>query len=134
MLEEQTMQQPSYTIQSMFPNQAGEDSSLQGTNVETQRTFDPHTTIEDYNRTMLEYTQRQISSFVDLDENNNSSGTCSRSSQSSGNSDTSAHSTDSRHAAGASSPTSANPVRSTSVRDMAAEAHQSSNSAKHTEY
>ncbi|KAJ5223707.1 hypothetical protein N7468_008249 [Penicillium chermesinum] len=51
---------------------------------------DPHNSIEGYNRTMLEYTQRQMSSFVDLDEANaNGGGASSRSSQSSGNSGTS---------------------------------------------
>ncbi|KAJ5495284.1 hypothetical protein N7539_000400 [Penicillium diatomitis] len=130
--EQNMMQQPACTVQSMYPNQAGGDSSLQGANVETQRAFDPRTTIEDYNRTMLEYTQRQISSFVDLDENNNSNGTRSRSSQSSGNSEASSHSNDSRHRTGSSSPTSVNPGRATSTRDMAEGTHKAS--AKHNDY
>ncbi|KAJ5723632.1 hypothetical protein N7488_001667 [Penicillium malachiteum] len=53
--------------------------------IHTDRSFDPRTSLEDYNRTMLEYTQRQMSTFVDLD-NTRLDGTSSRSSQSSGNS------------------------------------------------
>lgn len=54
-------------------------------NVQTERSLDPRISLEDYNRTMLEYTQRQMSTFVDLD-NHRGKGTSSRSSQSSGNS------------------------------------------------
>ncbi|KAJ5947603.1 hypothetical protein N7466_000618 [Penicillium verhagenii] len=56
--------------------------------VETNRSIDPRTSLEDYNRTMLHYTQLQMSSFVDLDVPGGArgSGTSSRSSQSSGNS------------------------------------------------
>lgn len=50
--------------------------------------MDSRTSLEDYNRTMLHYTQRQMSTFVDLDglDNSRGNGTSSRSSQSSGNS------------------------------------------------
>ncbi|KAJ5672787.1 hypothetical protein N7507_001914 [Penicillium longicatenatum] len=59
---------------------------------ETQ-SMDPRNSLEDYNRTMLHYTQRQMSTFVDLDGPGNSrgNGTSSRSSQSSGNSDNSSN-------------------------------------------
>ncbi|KAJ6110417.1 hypothetical protein N7486_002652 [Penicillium sp. IBT 16267x] len=55
---------------------------------ETHQPTDSHTSLEDYNRNMLHYTQRQMSSFVDLDgpDNSRGNGTSSRSSQSSGNS------------------------------------------------
>ncbi|KAJ5913124.1 hypothetical protein N7504_002007 [Penicillium tannophilum] len=56
--------------------------------VDANQPIDPRTSLEDYNRTMLNYTQRQMSTFVDLDGSGNSrgNGTSSRSSQSSGNS------------------------------------------------
>lgn len=54
-----------------------------GTHIHTERALDPQISLEDYNRTMLEYTQRQMSSFVDLGNVRNE-GTSSRSSQSSG--------------------------------------------------
>lgn len=53
--------------------------------VQTERSLDPRVSLEDYNRTMLEYTQRQMSTFVDLDSPRGN-GTSSRGSQSSGNS------------------------------------------------
>lgn len=51
--------------------------------------LDPHNSIEEYNRSMLEHTQRQMSTFVDLDSINLGDATSSRSSQSSGDSGTS---------------------------------------------
>lgn len=56
-----------------------------GTHIHNERSLDPQISLEDYNRTMLEYTQRQMSSFVDLGHVHKE-GTSSRSSQSSGNS------------------------------------------------
>jgi len=55
---------------------------------EINQSSDSRTSLEDYNRTMLHYTQRQMSSFVDLDGPGDSrgNGMSSRSSQSSGNS------------------------------------------------
>ncbi|KAJ5280321.1 hypothetical protein N7478_005693 [Penicillium angulare] len=53
--------------------------------VDSAASLDPQTSLEDYNRTMLEYTQRQMSTFVDLD-GSRGNGASSRSSQSSGNS------------------------------------------------
>lgn len=50
----------------------------EGTNAQTSRSLDPETSLEDYNRTMLEYTQRQMS-FVDADDRSSSSGVSSRS-------------------------------------------------------
>lgn len=80
------MHQLSDNIQNMFPHESGGTGPANGNHVEIQRSTDPRITLEDYNRTMLEYTQRQMSSFVDLDDSNGPSGGSSRSSQSSGNS------------------------------------------------
>lgn len=86
MTETQQMQQPSENIDTMFPTDSGAGPPVSTNHVETQR-LDPHTSLDDYNRTMLEYTQRQMSSFVDLDDvNSRRSDSSSRSSQSSGNS------------------------------------------------
>ena len=52
--------------------------------VQSSRSMDPHTSLDDYNRTMLQYTQRQMSTFVDLDGGRGHSS--NRSSQSSSNS------------------------------------------------
>lgn len=79
MTERAQMQQQS----NMFTHDSGAgppDSQMQN-----ERSLDPRISLEDYNRTMLEYTQRQMSTFVDLDGACNN-GTSSRSSQSSGNS------------------------------------------------
>lgn len=86
MAEGHQMQQPSDNIQSMFPHESGATGLPHGNHIETQRSTDPRISLEDYNRTMLEYTQHQMSSFVDLDDNNSGRGASSRSSQSSGNS------------------------------------------------
>jgi hypothetical protein len=86
MAEGQQMQQPSDNIQNMFLHELGGNGPLHGNHVETPRSTDPRISLEDYNRTMLEYTQRQMSSFVDLDDSNASSRASSRSSQSSGDS------------------------------------------------
>lgn len=73
----------------MFAQDAGAGSPASDNHVETQRSVDPRVSLEDYNRTMLEYTQQQMSSFVDLDDDRGSgtSGRNSESSVSSGNSD-----------------------------------------------
>lgn len=80
------MQQPSDTIHNMFAHESSGTGPPHGNHVETQRSTGRRNSIEDYNRTMLEYTQRQMSSFVDLDGNNSTNSGSSRSSQSSGNS------------------------------------------------
>lgn len=87
-MTESEMQQPTETIP-MFPSDdAGAGSSSTGNIVQNMRSLDPRNSLDDYNRTMLEYTHRQMSSFVDIDDSNGAglSGTSSRSSQSSGNS------------------------------------------------
>lgn len=82
------MQQPANNIERMFTTDP-ESGPAAESHVESQRAMDPHSSLEDYNRTMLEHTQRQMSSFVDLDDGQNS-GSSGRSSQSSGNSGNSA--------------------------------------------
>ncbi|KAJ5689276.1 hypothetical protein N7462_003668 [Penicillium macrosclerotiorum] len=110
MTEGHQMQQPANSLHSMFPPESGGQPPTENL-VETQRSLDPHTSLEDYNRTMLEYTQRQMSSFVDLDEGSGSCGTSSRSSQSSGNSGVSSNGVLVRQASGP--PPSANSAVST---------------------
>lgn len=86
MTDGQKMQHPSDSIQDMFHHELGGNGFLHGDHVETQRSTGPQISLEDYKRTMLEYTQRQMSSFVDLGDSNARSGATSRSSESSGNS------------------------------------------------
>ncbi|KAJ5134502.1 hypothetical protein N7448_000478 [Penicillium atrosanguineum] len=81
----QSTMQPTETVQSMFAQNSGAGPPASNSNVETQRSMDPHVSLEDYNRTMLEYTQRQMSSFVDLDDSRGS-GSSGRSGRSSGSS------------------------------------------------
>lgn len=82
------MQQPSENIHSMFPAQTeGMDNMASETHVDSYRSLDPaRASLEDYNRSMLQYTQRQMSSFVDADDSHRGRGSSSRSSQSSGQS------------------------------------------------
>ena len=75
-----------HSSQPMFPTDTGAGPPQTGNHVETARSLDPRHSLGDYNRTMLEYTQRQMTSFVDLEDNNGGGGASSRSSQSSGNS------------------------------------------------
>ncbi|KAJ5573766.1 uncharacterized protein N7459_008193 [Penicillium hispanicum] len=82
-MTESSQMQP--TSQPMFSTDLGAGPPSSASHVETARSLDPHNSLEDYNRTMLEYTQRQMSSFVDLDDNTGR-GSSSRSSQSSGDS------------------------------------------------
>lgn len=65
----------------MFDQDAGAGPLASDNHVETQRSIDPRASLGDYNRTMLEYTQQQMSSFVDLDDDRGS-GTSGRSSES----------------------------------------------------
>ncbi|KAJ5099653.1 hypothetical protein N7532_006654 [Penicillium argentinense] len=109
MTESSRMQQPAENIQGMFTADSGAGPPT-GSTVQTQRALDPHSSLEDYNRTLLEYTQRQMSSFVDLDDGGHrGSGASSRSSQSSGNSGQSGSSNNGTlaHQANGPPPTSA---------------------------
>jgi hypothetical protein len=84
-MNQNTHMQPTDMVQGMFAHDAGAGPPPSDSHVESQRSMDPHVSLEDYNRHMLEYTQRQMSSFVDLDDNRDS-GSSGRSSESSGSS------------------------------------------------
>ncbi|OOF94334.1 hypothetical protein ASPCADRAFT_208848 [Aspergillus carbonarius ITEM 5010] len=71
--------------------------------VHTARAADPHSSVEDYSRVMLEYTQRRMADFADLDDDKGSFSRSSRSSQTSGSSGTSTSGLLARQAAGATS-------------------------------
>lgn len=74
--------------------------------VQTQRSLDPRSSLSDYNRVMLEYTQRRMSTFVDPDDGNGSPlSRSSRESSSTSNSNSSS-SNSSGKCNGVSSPTS----------------------------
>lgn len=64
--------------------------------VQTQRSLDPRSSLSDYNRVMLEYTQRRMSTFVDPDDGNGSPLTrSSRGSNSTTNSNSNSNSSNS---------------------------------------
>jgi len=75
-------------VQVVFAQDAGAGPPASNSHVETQRSMDPQVSLEVYNRTMLEYTQQQMSSFVDLDgsRDGGSSGRSSGRSSNSGRS------------------------------------------------
>ncbi|KAJ5647232.1 hypothetical protein N7490_003604 [Penicillium lividum] len=81
------------------------------------QSVDPRTSLEDYNRTMLDYTQRQMSSFVDLDGNRNISSRNSQSSSNSGNSGNSAGSSNGVLASQANGPPPTSAGSSADSRD-----------------
>ncbi|PYH42691.1 uncharacterized protein BP01DRAFT_367893 [Aspergillus saccharolyticus JOP 1030-1] len=55
--------------------------------INSNRTMDPNTSVEDYNRVMLEYTQRRMADFAEFDDDKGSfPSRSSRSSQTSGDS------------------------------------------------
>ena len=73
--------------------------------VQTQRSLDPRSSLSDYNRVMLEYTQRRMSTFVDPDDGNGSPlSRSSRDSNSTANSNTNSNSSGSCN--GVASPSS----------------------------
>ncbi|KAJ5165509.1 uncharacterized protein N7500_007339 [Penicillium coprophilum] len=62
------MQHASDNINSMFSNSGRVDNMASETHIEPYQSLDPsRASLEDYNRSMLQYTQRQMSSFVDTD-------------------------------------------------------------------
>ncbi|KAJ6131944.1 hypothetical protein N7471_007159 [Penicillium samsonianum] len=74
------MQQATENMHTMFPDSGGVENMANETLVDSYRSLDPsRASLEDYNRSMLQYTQRQMSSFVDTDDSR-------RDSQSSGKS------------------------------------------------
>lgn len=88
MTQASQMQYPTENVNSMFPTDSGGvNNPASETHVDAYRSLDPaRASLEDYNRSMLQYTQRQMSTFVDTDDSHGGSGTSSRSSQSSGQS------------------------------------------------
>ncbi|PWY74753.1 endosomal cargo receptor [Aspergillus eucalypticola CBS 122712] len=82
-----------------MPPTSGEGCRPPGDHLETGRAADPNSSVEDYSRVMLEYTQRRMADFADLDDGKGSSRS-SRSSQTSGNSGTSTSGMLARQAAG----------------------------------
>ncbi|KAJ5575649.1 hypothetical protein N7535_002575 [Penicillium sp. DV-2018c] len=82
------MQQPAESIHNMFPSDTQTvDNKSSETRIGSYQALDPaHDSLEDYNRSMLQYTQRQMSSFVDDDNSHPDRGSTSRSSQDSGQS------------------------------------------------
>jgi hypothetical protein len=100
------MQHPSENMESMFPSNTGAvDMPTSEIHVDSYRSLDPASaSLEDYNRSMLQYTQRQMSTFVDVDDSHHSNGGSSRSSQSSGQSGRSSASGGSNLARNANGP------------------------------
>ncbi|KGO63993.1 hypothetical protein PITC_013610 [Penicillium italicum] len=82
------MQQPTENLNSLFPDSGGVENMASETLVDSYRSLDPsRASLEGYNRSMLQYTQRQMSSFVDTDDSrrdSQSSGKSARSIASSG--------------------------------------------------
>ncbi|KAE8364169.1 hypothetical protein BDV27DRAFT_158141 [Aspergillus caelatus] len=74
-----SMQQPE-TVQPMVPHGGG-TSPPGDSHLQMNRTVNPHTSVEDYSRVMLEYTHNRMASFADLDADKGSP--VSRSSRSS---------------------------------------------------
>lgn len=128
------MQQTTETIP-MFPNDSGGAAEQHVHNV---RSLDPRNDLGDYNRTMLEYTHRQMSTFVDLDDANGSglSGTSSRGSQSSGNSGRSSASNTSSlpRQANGPPPTSANVTAAAARHERKQSGSRASDEAKSSGY
>ncbi|KAJ5146413.1 uncharacterized protein N7515_000977 [Penicillium bovifimosum] len=114
------MQQPAQSMHSMFPSDNGNLNNMSSeSHVGSYQALDPaQDSLEDYNRSMLQYTQRQMSSFVDVDDSHPGRGSSGRSSQSSGQSGRSSASsgTDMASQANGPSPASGSAV---SGRDMA---------------
>lgn len=100
------MQQPNENVESMFPaDSGGVNIPASETHVDSYQSLDPaRASLEDYNRSMLLYTQRQMSNFVDVDHSHRGSGSSSRSSQSSGQSGRSNESSASDGARNANGP------------------------------
>jgi hypothetical protein len=115
------IQQPTQTIQSMFPADSGNvDNMASETHIGSYQSLDPaHASLEDYNRSMLQYTQRQMSSFVDVDDSHRGRGSSSRSSQSSGQSGCSSASSGTNMARQANGPSATANDSTVSGRDMA---------------
>ncbi|KAJ5836977.1 hypothetical protein N7447_003003 [Penicillium robsamsonii] len=74
------MQQQTEDMDSMFPVSGSVDNMTSETHVGSYQSLDPsRSSLEDYNRSMLQYTQRQMSSFVDMDDSRRGSQSSSKS-------------------------------------------------------
>ncbi|KAI9041730.1 uncharacterized protein KD926_006454 [Aspergillus affinis] len=62
------MEQQNQASQGMFPTDGGGYHPAGELHVNTARALDPHTSIEDYSRVMLQYTQNRMSGFARLDD------------------------------------------------------------------
>ncbi|PLB51917.1 hypothetical protein P170DRAFT_471843 [Aspergillus steynii IBT 23096] len=77
------MDQSTKGTQPMFPTGSEDYRPSAEPHINTSRALDPHTSIEDYSRVMLQYTQNRMSGFARLDDDKGSSG--SRSGSDTGN-------------------------------------------------
>ncbi|CRL29429.1 unnamed protein product [Penicillium camemberti] len=81
------IQQATENIHTMFPGSDNVDTMSNETLVDSYRSLDPsRASLEDYNRSMLQYTQRQMSSFVDTDDSRRDSQSSGKSGRSIGSS------------------------------------------------
>ncbi|CAI7651984.1 unnamed protein product [Penicillium glandicola] len=79
------MQQPTENIPTMFQDSGIVQNMTNEPPVESYQSLEPsRASLEEYNRSMLQYTQRQMSYFVDKDGARRDSGQSARSSASSG--------------------------------------------------
>ncbi|RAL09177.1 uncharacterized protein BO97DRAFT_186148 [Aspergillus homomorphus CBS 101889] len=95
-----------------MPPTAGEGCRPPGEHhiVSSSRASDPHSSVEDYNRVMLEYTQRRMANFAEFEDHNGSfASRSSRSSQTSGNSGSSTSGVLARQAAGPTAASAGTP-------------------------
>ena len=85
-----SMQHPE-TVQPIVHPDGGGTTPSSDSHLQMNRTVNPHMSVEDYSRVMLEYTHNRMASFADLDADNGSPvSRSSRSSAGSGKSDDSA--------------------------------------------
>ncbi|PWY79651.1 hypothetical protein BO70DRAFT_293132 [Aspergillus heteromorphus CBS 117.55] len=95
--------------------------------VQFNRSLEPPSSVEDYSRVMLEYTQRRMAGFVDLDDDKGGHAThSSRSSQTSGNSGTSTSGFMARQASGPTSAVGAHDISEAGRRQSSTNSSQSS--------
>lgn len=79
------MDQSTKGTQPMFPRESESYRPAGEPQVNTARALDPHTSIEDYSRVMLQYTQNRMSGFARLDDEKASPASRSSRSSDTGN-------------------------------------------------
>lgn len=79
------MEQQSQATQGMFPTDHEGYCPPGESHVDTTRALNPHTSIEDYSRVMLQYTQNRMSGFTRLDDDKGSHANRSSRSSDTGN-------------------------------------------------